>query len=460
MAITTQAVDQLRDQIRGDLIGPDDDRYEDARRVHNFMIDRKPAMVARCADTADVLAAVRFGRDAGIPIALRGGGHSVPGFGTVDDGIVIDLGPMRWVHVDPERRTAWVGGGATWGDIDHATHPFGLATPGGVISTTGVSGLTLGGGIGHLSRRFGLSCDNLISADVVTADGRLVTASEREHDDLYWALRGGSGNFGVVTAMEFRLHPVDTVLAGPVLFDLDRTADVIRLSDELITGAPEELGAFFAFQIGPPADFVPAELQGVTMCGVVACWSGSVEEGEKVLEPLRRFGPPLIDAVHVAPYPAVQCAFDGLVPRGLQHYWKASFLDEVTDGVIAAHVEHGPKVPAVSSTMHQYPINGAVQRVGKTETAFWHRDARYSPVIAGMWPDPADNEANIAWVRDYYAALAPHSREGAYVNFLDADDSSRLRAVYGDNWDRLVEVKRAWDPDNVFHVNQNIVPGG
>lgn len=459
MPISDPAVDEFRSGFRGTVLTSGDADYDEARKVYNFMIDRKPAVVARCTDAGDVMAAVALARDAGVDLAVRGGGHSVPGFGTVDDGVVIDLSAMRGVRVDPSRRTARVEGGATLGDLDHATHAFGLATPGGIISTTGVAGLTLGGGYGYLSRKYGLSIDNLLSVDVVTADGRLVSASDDENGDLFWALRGGSGNFGVVTSFEFRLHPVDVVLTGPIFYDIDRAPEVLRLFDEFIDDAPEELGGFSMFQIGPPADFIPDRYQGVTMCAIMTCWSGPISEGEKVLRPLREFDP-LIDVVHEAPYPAIQSAFDGLVPRGLQHYWKAAFCDDLSDELLAAHVEHGPKVPVVNSTVHLYPLGGAVGRVGKTDTAFWHRDARYNPVIAGMWPDPIDNEANTAWVRDYYAALAPHSREGGYINFYAEDDRARLKAVFGDNWQRLTEVKAAWDPDNVFHVNQNIPPAG
>ncbi len=457
MAVDGVVLDALAEEVSGELVAPGNAEYDEARKVYNFMIDKKPAAVVRCADADDVVKTLRSARDAGADVAVRGGGHSVPGFGTVDDGLVVDLSLMRDVQVDPDARTARVGGGATLGDLDEATHAFGLATPGGIISTTGVAGLTLGGGYGYLSRKYGLSIDNLRSVEVVTADGRIVTASEDENEDLFWGLRGGSGNFGVATSFEFDLHPVDQVLTGPIFYDIDRTEEILRLFDEFIDDAPAEFGGFSLFQIGPPADFVPEQYQGVTMCAIMTLWSGSVEEGEKVLEPLRT-ADPLIDAVHEAPYPAVQSAFDGLVPRGLQHYWKAAFCDDLSDELLAAHAEHGPKVPTVNSTVHLYPLGKAVAEVGRTDTAFWHRDARYNPVIAGMWPDPADNAANTQWVKDYYAAIAEHSREGGYVNFLADDDQSRLKAVFGDNWERLTQVKRAWDPDNVFHINQNIPP--
>ena len=450
----------LRERVRGAVIEPGDEAYEEARQVYNAMIDRRPRAVVRCADVTDVRAAVEAAREAGLDLAVRGGGHSVPGFGTGDEALVIDLSAMTSVRVDPRRRTARAEGGCTWGDLDHATHGFGLATTGGIISTTGVGGLTLGGGIGYLARRHGLSCDNLLSADVVTADGELLTASEDEHADLYWALRGGGGNFGVVTSFEFALHPVDTIYGGPIFYPVDRAADVLEFYADFLAKAPEELGAFFAFQIAPPLPFIPEERHGETMCALVTCWSGPIEQGEPALAPLlEEAGPVVAQHVGPMPYPALNGAFDALLPPGLQHYWKANFVRELTDAAIAAHAEHGPRVPCVQSTMHLYPIDGAVQRVPADATAFAHRDARFAAVIAGMWPDPADSEANTRWVRDYWQALQPHSEEGGYVNFMAADDQDRVRANYAGNYERLAAVKATYDPDNLFHLNQNITPG-
>ncbi|WP_435157421.1 FAD-binding oxidoreductase [Amycolatopsis sacchari] len=387
-----------------------------AQAVYNAMIDRYPRVVVRPVNAGDAMAAVDFARDTGADLAVRGGGHSVPGFGTCDDGVVIDLSAMRGVRVDPENRVAWAEGGATWGDFNAATHAFGLATTGGIISTTGVSGLTLGGGIGYLDRGAGLSCDNLVSADVVTADGRFRTASEHENEDLFWALRGGGGNFGVVVSLAFRLHPVRDVYGGPMLFELEHAADLLRFYREFIVDAPEQFGGFPAFQIAPPLPFIPEERQGEPFALFVACWSGPVEEGEQALKPLREVAPTVAEHVGPMPYPALNSAFDGLVPPGLQHYWKANFVTELTDDAIAAHVAHGPRLPALNSTMHIYPINGACHRVSPDETAFAYRDANFAAVIAGMWPDPARNDEGIRWVRDYYAAIAPHSEEGGYVN--------------------------------------------
>jgi FAD/FMN-containing dehydrogenase len=454
----TDVSSELAASVRGPLIGPEDPAYEDARKVYNGMIDRRPMAIVRCADAADVMATVSFAREEGLDLSVRGGGHSVPGFGTNEGGIVIDLSAMRSVRVDPQGRTARAEGGATWGDFDHATHAFGLATTGGIISTTGVGGLTLGGGIGYLTRGHGLSCDNLISADVVTADGQLLTASEDSNADLFWALRGGGGNFGVATSLEFRLHPVSTVYGGPILYPVDRAGDVMRFYREFIASAPEELGAFFAFQIAPPLPFIPEDRHGETMCLMVTCWTGPVEEGEAALAPLFEAAPVVASHVGAMPYPALNSAFDALLPKGLQHYWKANFVKEISDDAIAAHLEHGPAVPCVESTMHAYPINGAAQRVGNEDTAFPYRDANFACVIAGMWPDPADNERNVAWVRDYSDALQPHSEAGGYINFMADDDQGRIRDNYRQNYNRLAEIKRRYDPGNVFHVNQNIAP--
>ncbi|HEV8564757.1 MAG TPA: FAD-binding oxidoreductase [Actinomycetota bacterium] len=450
-------LDQLRGQVDGEVIATGDAGYDEARAVYNAMIDRRPAVVVRPSGTEGVVAAVNFARENGLDLAVRGGGHSVPGFGTCDDGVVIDLSTMRAVTVDATNRTARAQGGATWGDFNDATHAHGLATTGGIISTTGVAGLTLGGGIGYLARGFGLSLDNLISADVVTADGRQLTASENENADLFWALRGG-GNFGVATALEFRVHPLENIYGGPMFYELADAGDVLRFYREFIADAPEQFGGFPAWQIAPPLPFIPEDRHGDTFMAFVACWAGPIEEGESVLKPFHDVAPVVAEMVGEMPYPALNSAFDALVPPGLQHYWKANFVKELTDDAIAAHLQHGPNVPAVNSTMHIYPINGACHRVAPDATAFAYRDASFATVIAGMWPDPAHNDANTRWVRDYYDATAPLSEEGGYINFMAGDDQRRIKANYRGNYDRLVEVKRAYDPDNVFHLNQNIQP--
>jgi FAD/FMN-containing dehydrogenase len=457
-AVSKLTIDQLRDQVVGDVITSGDPGYDEARAVHNAMIDRKPAVVVRPSGAEGVVAAVNYARENGLDLAVRGGGHSVPGFGTCDDGVVIDLSAMRAVTVDPAKQTARAQGGATWGDFNDATHEHGLATTGGIISTTGVGGLTLGGGIGYLARGFGLSLDNLISADVVTADGRQVKASEDENADLFWAMRGGGGNFGVATALEYRVHPLENIYGGPMFYELADAGDVLRFYREFIADAPEQFGGFPAWQIAPPLPFIPEDRHGDTFLAFVACWAGPVEEGEKMLKPLHDVAPVVAEHVGEMPYPALNSAFDALVPPGLQHYWKANFVKELTDDAIAAHLQHGPNVPAVNSTVHIYPINGACHRVSSEATAFAYRDASFATVIAGMWPDPAQNEANTKWVRGYYDATAPHSEEGGYINFMAGDDQKRIKANYRGNYERLVEVKRAFDPDNLFHLNQNIKP--
>ena len=450
--------DSLRDQVRGEVFTDGDEGYEEARSVYNAMIDKRPAVVIGAVDDADVIAGVRYAAESGLDLSIRGGGHSVPGFGTNDDGVVIDLGAMKGIRVDPEARTVRAQGGATWGDLDHATHPFGLATTGGIISTTGIAGLTLGGGIGYLTRGLGLSVDNLISADVVTANGKLIHASDEENADLFWAVRGGGGNFGVLTNLEYRLHPVDMIYGGPMFFEVDSARDVLNLYREFIADAPEQFGGFFGWQIAPPLPFIPEDRHGDTFCMIVSCWTGPLDDAEGVLKPFRDVAPVVAEQVGPAPYPALNSAFDDLLPPGLQHYWKANYAVDITDEAIDVHLEHGPKVPTMQSTVHLYPINGACHRVASDATAFGHRDASFAPVIAGMWEDPADNEANTAWVRDYAAALAPHSKEGGYINFMAGDDQGRAAANYGANYDRLVDVKLEYDPDNLFHMNQNITP--
>lgn len=454
------STEQLRASVRGEVIGPQDPGYDEARTVYNAMIDRRPDVVVRPVGVDDVVAAVNHARENGLDLAVRGGGHSVPGFGTCDGGIVIDLSAMKAIQVDADARTVRAEGGCTWADFNEATHAFGLATTGGVISTTGIAGLTLGGGIGYLARGLGLSCDNLVSAEVVTADGRTLTVSDREHEDLFWALRGGGGNFGVVTSFEYRLHPLSEIYGGPMFFEVDDAETVLRFYRDFIADAPEEFGGFPAWQIAPPLPFIPEDRHGDVFLAFVACWAGPVDEGERMLAPLHDVAPVVAEHVGPMPYPALNGAFDALVPSGLQHYWKASFVTELTDELIRAHLDHGPQVPVVNSTVHIYPINGACHRVGSDETAFAYRDANFATVIAGMWPDPEQNETNIAWVRDYYDATAPHSEEGGYVNFMAGDDQDRIRANYRGNYDRLASVKQAYDPGNLFHLNQNIAPSG
>ncbi|MGH2352782.1 MAG: FAD-binding oxidoreductase [Chloroflexota bacterium] len=452
------AVEALQTSVRGDLIRPGDEGYDAARAVYNAMIDRRPALIARCADVADVIAAVTFAQDNHLLLAIRGGGHNGAGLGTCDGGLVIDLSPMRGIRVDPVACTVRVQGGATWGDVDHATHAFGLATPSGFISTTGVGGLTLGGGLGYLTRKYGLSIDNLLEADVVLADGRFVTASAEEHPDLFWALRGGGGNFGVVTSFLFQLHPVSTVFGGPILWPLERSGEAMRFWQDYLARAPEDMNAFFAFMVVPPGPPFPEHLHGKTLCGVVICYAGPQEQAEEVVRPLREFGPPVFEQLGPMPYPVLQTAFDALFSPGLHWYWKADFVKELSDAAIAEHVKYGPQLPTPLSTMHLYPIDGAANRVGRDETAFSYREARFAEVIVGVDADPANNERMIHWAREYWEALHPHSAGGAYVNMMMEEGADRVQAAYRGNYARLAQVKAQYDPTNLFRVNQNIQP--
>jgi FAD/FMN-containing dehydrogenase len=456
--VTGVKVEQLRERVRGRVITADDEGYDEARAVHNGMFDKRPLAVLRAEQVADVIAGVNFAQDNGLDLSVRGGGHSAPGFGTNDDGLVIDMTPMRTVRVDPGSQTARAGAGATWGDFNHATHAFGLATTGGIISTTGITGLTLGGGIGYLARGFGLSIDNLISADVVTADGKFVTASERENEDLFWGLRGGGGNFGVVTSLEYRLHEVDQVFAGPIFYNLEDAASLFRMFDEFIRDAPEQFGGFPAFQIAPPLPFIPENRHGDTLALAVVHWAGPLDQAEMVLKPFMDVAPIVANGTGPLPYPALNGAFDGLYPKGIRAYWKGAFVQELPEAAIAAHVEHGSRVPEVSATMHLYPINGACHRVGPSDTAFAYREATYGMVFLAAWDDPAKDAERIQWVRDYYQAMAPYSEPGGYINFMQDDDYGKVQVNYRQNYDQLVQVKRKYDPGNLFHINQNITP--
>ncbi len=452
------AIDQLRERIRAAVITAGDPGYDEARAVHNGMFDKHPSALILAEQVADVIAGVNFARDAGLELAVRGGGHSVPGFSTTDGGVVIDLSRMRGVHVDAAARMARVWGGATWGDFNYAAHAYGLATTGGIISTTGVAGLTLGGGIGYLARSYGLSIDNLRSADVVTADGRALVASEKENTDLFWALRGGGGNFGVVTSFEFELHPVADIYAGIFLYELDYAADLLRFFRDFIPGAPEAYGAFPAFQVAPPLEFIPANRVGDTFCAAIVCWSGGVDQGARAMEPFRDIAPVTAELAAPMPYPALNAAFDALYPKGMRNYWKGSFVTALPDAAIAEHVTHGAAVPDISATMHLYPINGACHRVGPDETAFAYRDATFAQVIVAAWNDQALDADRIGWVRGYHQALAPYLEAGGYVNFMSHDDDARVTDNYRGHYRRLAEIKRSYDPGNLFRLNQNIRP--
>jgi FAD/FMN-containing dehydrogenase len=454
----TQALSTLADRVSGTVIRPGHPEYEAARHVYNGMIDARPAAIVRCATVDDVIAVVRLAGEQRMDLAIRGGGHSVPGFGTGDGVLVADLSPMQAVQVDDARRTVAAGGGTTWGRFNDVTGAHGLATTGGIISTTGIAGLTLGGGIGYLGRAHGLSCDNLLSAKVITADGNRLTASEDENSDLFWALRGGGGNFGVVTEFTYRLHPVADVLVGLMFFELSDGPAVWRFFDETLDAAPREYGGYPAMHLAPPLPFIPEDRVGQPFAVIVSCWTGDPEEGAQFYDRFRQVATPAAEMVASMPYPALNALFDPLLPPGLQHYWKNAFVTELTDDAIGAHMEMGARMPAITCAMHMYTLDAAVQEVPSDATAFGHRDARYVANIAGMWPDPAENEANTAWVRDYYAAVGPHSQAGGYINFASSDDQAKAPDNYGANHRRLTEVKRRYDPGNLFHLNQNIEP--
>jgi FAD/FMN-containing dehydrogenase len=449
---------ELARGFAGELLGPGDRGYDDARKVYNAMIDRRPALIARCAGPPDVARAIGVARTHDLPLAVRGGGHNGAGLGVCDDGVVVDLSLLREIAVDARAGTVRVGGGCTWGEVDRATHDHGLATPGGIISTTGVGGLTLGGGIGYLTRRYGLTVDNLLEAELVLADGTPVTASAEENPDLFWALRGGGGNFGVVTTFVFALHPVSTVLAGPTFWPLEQAQEVMRAYREYLPSAPRELNGFLALLTVPPAPPFPEELHLRKVCGIVWCHLGPAEQAPGLLAPMLQVGTPLMHAVGPMPYPDLQSMFDALYPPGLQWYWRADFVRELPDQAIERHAELAARLPTLHSTMHLYPIDGAAHDVGPAETAFSYRDATWAQVIVGVDPDPANAAAIRQWTIEYWEATHPYSAGGGYVNFLMDEGQGRVRASYRDNYPRLAEVKAAHDPHNVFRVNQNIAP--
>jgi FAD/FMN-containing dehydrogenase len=459
-----RATTSLSDAAQRDLgglaeraVGPGDPGYDEARAVHNGMIDRHPALIVRCTSADEVARTIAFARAHDAPLAVRGGGHNGGGLGVVDDGVVIDLSGLDEIVVGPDVVRA--GGGATWAQVDRATGEHGRATPSGIISTTGVGGLTLGGGLGHLTRRYGLTIDSLIGAEVVLADGTQVHASPDEHADLFWALRGGGGNFGVVTAFEFRTHPVgDAVMAGPTFWPIEQTPEVMRFFREFISAAPRAVGGFFALMTVPPVDLFPPELHLRKVAAIMWCVVGSEEEATRYLAPVHDVGTPLLHGVGAVPHPALQGLFDGLYTPGLQCYWRADFLNEITDAAIEKHVEWGQKLPTMHSTMHMYPINGAAHDVGPADTAFSYRDANFAEVIFGVDPDPANANAVRDWCIGYYDDTHEYSAGGAYVNFMMEEGQERVRATYRGNYDRLARIKAQYDPNNVFRINQNIQP--
>jgi UDP-N-acetylenolpyruvoylglucosamine reductase len=453
-----EAIQEFRGQFRGTVHEPGNVGYEEARKVYNAMIDRKPRLIAQCTDVADVMEAVRFARANDLRVSVRGGGHNAAGLGVCDDGLVIDLAPINYVRVDPSSRTVLVGAGCKWRDVDHATHAFGLAVPSGIVSSTGVAGLTLGGGLGHLTRKYGLTIDNLLAVDMVLADGSFVVANAEENPDLFWAIRGGGGNFGIVTSFLFEGQPVHTVCAGPMLWNLEDAADVMKWYRRFIKQAPEEMNGFVAMMTVPPGPPFPEELHLRKMCAIVWCYQGPMEEANNILGPIRSYRPPAFEFFVPMPFPMLQGMFDPILPPGLQWYWKADFFKELSDAAIEKHLEHAALLPTWQSTMHLYPVNGKVNRVGETDTAFAYRDAVWSGVIVGVDPDPANRERIVNWARNYYEALHPFGAGGAYMNFMMEEGEDRIRATYRANYDRLAAVKAKYDPGNLFRVNQNIRP--
>lgn len=452
------SIQEFRASLRGDLVEPQDEAYAQASKVYNGMILKHPRMIVFCTDVADVIRSVNFARENKLLLSIRGGGHNAGGLGICDDGLVIDLSRMKHTRVDPESLTVTVGGGCTWGDVDHATHVFGLATPGGVVSTTGVGGLTLGGGLGHLTRKYGLSIDNLLAVDVVLADGTFVTANSDQHEDLFWAVRGGGGNFGVVTSFTFQLHQVDIVYGGPMLWELSEAYELMKWYNRLIKDAPDNLTGFFVFITVPPNPHFPEHLHLKKMCGIIWSCNTPIDRAEELFKPIRDFKKPALDMAGPIPFPVLQSLFDPLLVAGLQWYWKADFINDLDDEVIQEHIRFAEIMPTPLSTMHLYPVNGAASRFSNDETAWAYRDTTWAMVIAGIDPDPVNNDKISSWAKQYWEAVHPYSAGGAYVNFMMDEGEERVKATYGTNYERLVTIKNKYDPNNLFRVNQNIKP--
>jgi UDP-N-acetylenolpyruvoylglucosamine reductase len=454
--INKTIIQEFKANLRGALIEPQDKGYDDARKVYNAMINKRPLMIVKCVDVADVMAAVNFGRENNLLIAVRGGGHNGGGLGLCNDGLVIDLSGLKFVRVDTSINTVRVGGGNLWGEVDHATHPFGLAVPAGIISTTGVGGLTLGGGIGHLSRKYGLTIDNLLEADMVLSDGSIVTVNKDQNADLFWAIRGGGGNFGIVTSFKFQAHPVKNVFGGPTLWPIEKTEEIMEWYHNFILNAPDELNGFIATMIIPGPPF-PEHLHNKQFCGIVWCYTGDMNKAKEAFKPILAKNP-LFEHVGEMPYPSIQTLFDGLFPPGLQWYWRADFFTELGPEIRAQHLKFGSNIPTPLSQMHLYPISGAASRVSNEETAWAYRDANYAGVIVGVDPEPANATKITKWCKDYWEALHPYSSGGAYSNFMMDETEERVKATYGKNHERLVTLKNKYDPTNLFRVNQNIKP--
>ncbi len=462
--IDDAAIDGLRSALGGEVIAPDDSAYEEARNVWNGRIDRRPAVIASCESTDDVVAAVNFGRENDLLISVRGGAHSTPGYSTCDGGIVIDLGPMKAVEVDPEARTARVQGGAKWADLDGATQEHGLAVTGGRVSDTGVAGLALGSGSGWLERMYGVTCASLLEAEVVVADGRVVRASEDENSDLLWGLRGGGGNFGVVTEFEFRIHPVGPIVAGGMLlYPREQARDLIPIYRDFMAAAPDEVGGGLALITAPPEEFVPEEVRGQPAVGIVYCYVGPPEEGEEAIKPLREATNPVLDIVQPMPYAALQQMLDAGNPTGIREYFKIDWLEDLPDEAIDVVIEQAEEMPAPFGQLILAPMGGAVSRTDNDALALTVPDAPWAYFCLTMWMDPPADDRNVAWTRGFAEAMAPFSLGRlAFPNFIETDDApnARVRESYGDKYERLVELKDKWDPGNAFRLNQNIIPSG
>ncbi len=452
-------IEELKGGFKGEILLPNDGAYESARKIWNAMIDKRPMVIARCATTSDVIRGVNFARDNGLLLAVRGGGHNIAGNAVCDDGLVIDLSKMKSARVDPAGRRVTIEGGATLADLDAATQAHGLATPVGINSTTGVAGLTLGGGFGWLSRKYGMTVDNLESAEVVTAAGEVVRANATEHPDLFWALRGGSGNFGVVTRFEFRLHPVGPdVLSGLIVYPISEAKSVLQQYRDFVAKAPEELAVWAVLRQAPPLPFLPERVHGKEMIALALIYAGDPKQGEPLIEPLRKFGTPLGEHVGVQPYVAWQQAFDPLLTPGARNYWKSHNFSTLKDGLFEAVIAYIGKLPSPQCEIFFGAIGGATTRPAPDSAAYAHRDAQFVMNVHGRWEKPADDKRCIGWARDFFNASAPFASGGVYVNFLTADEGDRVRSAYGPNYDRLAQVKRKYDPDNLFRVNQNIQP--
>lgn len=455
-----ESVERLKSRLHGELCFPGESGYEQARSIWNGMIDRRPAMVVRCAGVDDVIAAVNFARDHELLLSVRGGGHNVAGNAVGEGGVMVDLSLMRAIEVDPDRRIARVEPGSNWGDVDQETQPFGLAVPGGIVSATGVAGLTLGGGFGWISRKYGLTSDSLLSADVVTADGRVLKASSTQNADLFWAIRGGGGNFGIVTSFEFRLHPVGPeVIAGLIFYPLEDAREVLEFYQEFTAQAPDELGTLAVLRIAPPAPFLPKQVHGQPVIAIGVCYAGSIEDGEAAVRPLKEFGSPLVDLVVPRPFAAFQTILDSASPSGRRYYWKSEYLTELSEDACQTLIDNAANLSSPMTAVLVFQLGGAISRMSEQETAAGNRDAAYVLNIQTAWEDPEQTHKHIEWTRTFWREMQPFASGGVYVNFLsEAEGEARIWAAYRDNFERLVELKNKYDPTNLFRVNQNIKP--